>query len=214
LVVKLWFCPFLAYSKAFLICHLVEIASRRAHLDGMNRFGACCKTARVLVALAMPALAGCGQKPPPPPPVASSNHVYPTHAQTKLPTLRLWLGASEVSAEMALTDIQIETGMMFRTNLEENSGMIFPLPYPQQAKFWMLHCPLPLTAAFIDPQGQILEIHELRANDTNTVATDSSNIYYVLEMNQGWFTRHHIEPGTIVRSEVGALRETFVRRNP
>jgi uncharacterized membrane protein (UPF0127 family) len=160
------------------------------------------------------ALAGCGKKPATPMPVAQDQPVFPTHAQSKLPTLRLWLGASEVSAEMALSRMQIETGMMFRTNLEENSGMFFPLQQPQQARFWMLHCPLPLTAAFIDPQGQILEIHELHADDTNTVATDSRNILYVLEMNQGWFARHHIEPGTIVRSEAGTLEETFIRRTP
>jgi hypothetical protein len=168
----------------------------------------------VLAAFGVSALAGCGQQPAPPLPAAPPKHIYPTHAQSKLPTLRLWLGASEVSAEMALSDIQIETGMMFRTNLDENSGMIFPLQQPQQARFWMLNCPLPLTAAFIDPQGQILEIHDLHANDTNDVMTESRNILYVLEMNQGWFVRHHIEPGTIVRSEVGTLQETFFRRNP
>ena len=159
------------------------------------------------------ALAGCERKPAAPP-AAPAQHVFPSHAQSKLPTLRLWLGASEVSAELALSASQQETGMMFRTNLDENGGMIFPLPYPQRASFWMLNCPLPLTAAYIDPQGQILEIHELRANDTNGVAADSPNIYYVLEMNQGWFARHHIEPGTIVRSEKGTLRETFIRQNP
>ncbi len=172
------------------------------------------KMASVLAKLGVLALAGCGKEPAAPTPAAQPQHVFPTHAQARLPTLRLWLGAAEVSAEMALSDIQIETGMMFRTNLEENSGMIFPLPQPQQARFWMLHCPLPLTAAFMDPQGQILEIHELRPNDTNTVATDSRNILYVLEMNQGWFARHHIEPGTIVRSEAGTLGETFIRRTP
>ena len=188
---------------------LIEIASYCPHLRGMKCLGACWKTARVLAVLGVAALGGCGQKPDTPP-----KPVFPTHAQSKLPTLRLWLGAAEVSAEMALTDIQVETGMMFRTNLDENSGMIFPLQQPQQAKFWMLNCPLPLTAAFIDPQGQILEIHELHANDTNDVVTESRNILYVLEMNQGWFVRHHIEPGTIVRSEAGTLQETFFRRNP
>jgi hypothetical protein len=145
--------------------------------------------------------------------VAKPAHVYPAHAQAKLPALRLWLGAAEVTAEMALTPLQQETGMMFRTNLDENSGMIFPLPHLQRANFWMLHCPLPLTAAYIDPQGQILEIHELRANDTNGVVAGSPNIFYVLEMNQGWFARHHIEPGTIVRTERGTLEETFIRRD-
>ncbi len=115
---------------------------------------------------------------------------------------------------MALTEAQQETGMMFRTNMDENSGMIFPLSFPRQAAFWMANCPLPLTAAYINPQGQILEIHELRANDTNSVVAEAPNILYVLEMNKGWFARHQIEPGTTVRSERGTLRETFGRRNP
>jgi len=159
------------------------------------------------------ALVGCGPKAPPPPMVATSPPL-PTQAQSKLATVRLFLGESELSTEMALTPIQQETGMMFRTNMEENAGMIFPLPIPQQAGFWMTNCPLPLTAAYIDPQGQILEIHELHANDASTVYAEAQNIYYVLEVNQGWFDRHHIKTGTIVRTEKGTLGETFVRHNP
>jgi len=166
--------------------------------------------------LGVSALPGCGQKPAPPPPplLATTGPALPTHAQSKLPSIRLWLGPAEVSAEMALTGLQQETGMMFRTNMDENSGMIFPLPYPRQASFWMANCPLPLTAAYIDPQGQILEIHELHANDTNSVMAEAPNIFYVLEMNQGWFARRHIEPGTVVRTERGTLQETFRRPNP
>jgi hypothetical protein len=192
---------------------VVEIPARSAHLAGMKCFGASWKSAVGLGLVCLLALAGCGQKPAAPPLVAKPAHVYPAHAQAKLPTLRLWLGAAEVTAEMALTPLQQETGMMFRTNLDENSGMIFPLPYLQRANFWMFQCPLPLTAAYIDPQGQILEIHELHANETNGVVADSSNIFYVLEMSQGWFARHHIEPGTIVRTERGTLEETFIRRD-
>jgi hypothetical protein len=156
------------------------------------------------------AVAGCDQNVKP----ARPAHPLPTHAQAKLATIRLWLGAAELSAEMALTDIQQETGMMFRTNLDENSGMIFPLPYPRQASFWMTNCPLPLSAAYIDPQGEILEIHELHANDANPVDAGSRNVLYVLEASQGWFDRHHIVPGTVVRTERGTLRETFRRANP
>jgi uncharacterized membrane protein (UPF0127 family) len=157
------------------------------------------------------ALAGCGPKPAAPPSSGMLAHHLPTRAQSKLPGIRLWLGASEVLAEMALTGAQQETGMMFRTNMDENAGMIFPLRYPQRASFWMTNCPLPLTAAYINPQGEILEIHDMRANDATSIVADSPNILFVLEMNQGWFARHHIEPGTIVRTERGTLRETFFR---
>jgi hypothetical protein len=163
--------------------------------------------------LSVMALAGCGPKPGPPPALATTPPL-PTRAQPKLPTIRLYLGESELSTELAMSPIQQETGMMFRTNMDENAGMIFPLPYPQRAAFWMTNCPLPLTAAYIDPQGQILEIHELHANDATSVFSEAQNIYYVLEVNQGWFARHHIEVGTTIRSERGTLGETFGRLNP
>jgi len=157
------------------------------------------------------AAAGCGQKTTLPPPLEAPAHQLPTHAQAKLRAIRLWLGPAEVSAEMALTPIEEETGMMFRTNLDENSGMIFVLPYEQRASFWMTNCPLPLSAAYINSQGEIREVHELRANDANAVLAESADILYVLEMGRGWFARHHIEPGTTVLTEMGTLRETFER---
>jgi uncharacterized membrane protein (UPF0127 family) len=46
------------------------------------------------------------------------------------------------------------------------------------------------------------------------VTAESFNIYYVLEMNQGWFARHHIETGTTVLTERGTLQQTFIRGNP
>jgi uncharacterized membrane protein (UPF0127 family) len=184
---------------------LIENANRSAHLNGMRSI--------VLIGfLSVMALAGCGPKPVPPTAVATAP-LLPTRAQPKLPTIRLYLGESELSTELAMTPIQQETGMMFRTNMDENAGMIFPLPFPQRAAFWMTNCPLPLTAAYIDPQGQILEIHELHANDATSVFSEAQNIYYVLEVNQGWFARHHIEVGTTIRSERGTLGETFGRSN-
>jgi uncharacterized protein len=133
----------------------------------------------------------------------------PQHAQGTLASIRLWLGSAEVNAEMALTAEQDQTGMMFRTNMPEQNGMIFPLPYPQRAAFWMANCPLPLQAAYIDPTGQIVEIHDFHSFDTNSVLSTSINIYYVLEMNAGWFARHHIEPGTIITTEKGTLQAVF-----
>src|SRR5262245_34878323 len=60
-----------------------------------------------------------------------------TQAQPKLPTMKIFIGAEEMIAELALTPDQQRTGMMFRTNMAENAAMLFPLPYTQQASFWM-----------------------------------------------------------------------------
>jgi uncharacterized protein len=136
----------------------------------------------------------------------------PSAAQPKLPTMKVWLGAEEMTAELALTGEQMRTGMMFRTNLAENAGMLFVFSMPHRASFWMKNCPLPLSAAYIDPEGVILEIHDLQPHNTNSVEAASDRVQFVLETNQGWFGRHNVRPGMVVRTERGALTETFFRR--
>jgi uncharacterized membrane protein (UPF0127 family) len=136
----------------------------------------------------------------------------PTAAQPKLPTVKLWIGAEEMVTETALTGIQQQTGMMFRTNIAENEGMIFVFPYPHQASFWMKNTSVPLSAAYIDPEGIILEIHDLEPHNTNAVKAATDNIQYVLETSQGWFKRKKIEPGTLIQTDKGSLKKTFFRQ--
>ena len=133
----------------------------------------------------------------------------PTAAQPKLQTMKLWLGAEELVAELALTVEQVRAGMMFRTNMAENAGMLFVFPAPFRASFWMKNCPLPLSAAYIDPACVILEIHELLPHNTNQVVASSERIQFVLETGQGWFDRHHVTTGMVIRTERGPLLDTF-----
>jgi uncharacterized membrane protein (UPF0127 family) len=157
--------------------------------------------------------AGCEKSSDTPPvaavPAQPAQPALPTQAQPQLKTIRLWLGPEELITEMALTPVQEETGMMFRTNMAENAGMIFVFDRPQQVSFWMKNCPLPLSAAYINSEGSIVEINDLKAEDTNAVVAASDDVQFVLEVNQGWFNRHHIPTGTLVRTELGSLQETF-----
>ena len=123
--------------------------------------------------------------------------------------MKLWLGAEEMVAELALTSQQQQTGMMFRTDLAENAGMLFVFPVPHRASFWMKNCPLPLSAAYIDAEGVILEIHHLQAHNTNSVVASSDRVQFVLETSQGWFERHQVTTGMVVRTEHGSLVKTF-----
>ena len=100
----------------------------------------------------------------------------PTQAQPKLPTIKLWLGAEEMVAEVAGDDASRMTGMMFRTNMPENEGMLFVFPMPHRTSFWMKNTRIPLSAAYIDPEGTILEIHKLEPENTNAVNASSSRI--------------------------------------
>ena len=162
-----------------------------------------------LILTAAFALAGCQKTRHEP--EAQMDLSLPHTAQPKLPTVKLWLGPEELTAEMAVTGQQIRTGMMFRTNVAENEGMIFALPQTEQAAFWMKNCFVPLSVAYISPEGVILEIHDLEPQNTNSVIAASNNIRFALETKQGWFQRHHLGPGAAIRTERGSLMETFGR---
>ncbi len=178
---------------------------------------------RMLVGLVFAlVLQGCGKQAPSTVTTASSASAAspvtaatypwePTQAQPKLPTMKLYIQSEEMVAELALTADQVQTGMMFRTNMPPNTGMLFALRYTQRASFWMKNCPLPLSAAYIDPEGIIQEIHELQPYNTNAVLAASDNIRFVLEAPQGWFKEHRIGPGVAITTERGPLMQTFFR---
>ncbi|MGH7968931.1 MAG: DUF192 domain-containing protein [Limisphaerales bacterium] len=151
--------------------------------------------------------AGCVKPAAPAPPASDSSD--PTEAQPKLQTMRIYVGPEEMTAELALTPMQLHTGMMFRTNMDANAGMLFPLPVTQRASFYMKNCPYALSAAYIDPDGIIQEIHKLEPFNTNPVEAASANIRFVLETPQGWFEQHHIGTGVAVATERGPLLQTF-----
>jgi uncharacterized membrane protein (UPF0127 family) len=136
----------------------------------------------------------------------------PTEAQPKLQTMKIYLGAETFDAELALTPRQIQTGMMFRTNIQETDAMLFNLRYPQQASFWMKNCPESISVAYITADGVIQEIHHLEKNDTNSVVAARNDIVFALETKEGWFARHNIGVGTAIRTERGTLAETFLQQ--
>lgn len=135
-----------------------------------------------------------------------------THAQGKLPTIKVWLGTEELITEIARTEVQICTGMMYRTNMAENEAMIFVFPYPDRKGFYMRNCVVPLSAAYITPDGIIDEIVDLQPGNETPVVSKSANLQFVLEVPQGWFARHNMHTGMVIRTERGTLQETFFGR--
>jgi uncharacterized membrane protein (UPF0127 family) len=133
----------------------------------------------------------------------------PTQAQSKLRTVKLWLGAQEMITEVALTGLEQQTGMMFRTNMAENEGMLFVFGQPHRASFWMKNTLIPLSGAYLDSDGVILEIHDMKPRDESSIVAGNDNIRFVLETRAGWFQRNNVGVGAVVRSERGSLMETF-----
>jgi uncharacterized membrane protein (UPF0127 family) len=188
---------------------LVENGGGFSQADGMKLI----KMLPLLLAASL--LAGCKktETTAPSPPVPTVDNRLPTQAQPKLPTIKIYLGAEQLDAELAHTAEQEHTGMMFRTNITDESAMLFVLPEPIRAPngFWMTNCPVSLSAAYIGPDGVIEEIHHLEKNDNKAVVAINDNIVFVLEVNDGWFARHNINPGTVIRTDKGSLAETFFR---
>ena len=165
----------------------------------------------ITVLLAVALLAGC-QKSADVAPPPSVDDLLPKQAQPKLQTMKIYLGAETLDAELALNDQERMTGMMFRTNILETDAMLFVLPEPQRASFWMKNCPESISAAYVTPDGTIQEIHHLEKNDTNGVVAARDDIQFVLETKDGWFARHNINTGTVIRTEKGSLPETFFQK--
>jgi uncharacterized membrane protein (UPF0127 family) len=71
---------------------------------------------------------------------------------------------------------------------------------------------VPLSAAYINPEGVILEVHDLEPHNTNSVVAASDRVQFVLETSRAWFQRHGVREGMVVRTERGSLQETFFPR--
>jgi uncharacterized protein len=163
-------------------------------------------------ALLAVALLGIGCRKSTATPPEARRDAQAVRAQPRLPVIKLWLGAQELAAEIARSDDQIMTGMMFRTNIAESEGMLFVFPTPRRTSFWMHNVPIPLSCAYIDSGGTILEIHDLKPHEDTPIVADSDRIQFVLETSQGWFQRNQVSTGTLIRTERGPLLETFYRR--
>ena len=73
----------------------------------------------------------------------------------------------------------------------------------------MKNVTVPLSIAYIDPAGRILEVHDMEPLNTNSVFSVSQNIQYALEVPQGWFKRKGVGPGAVVMTEKGSLPKTY-----
>ena len=111
-----------------------------------------------LTCASMTLFIGCEKSSAPAAPLApaSTNTFNPNRAQPKLPTTKLWLGAQELTAELATRPKEIMTGMMFRQTMEEHEAMLFIFTGAGHRSFWMKNVSLPLSCAYIDSDGVIL----------------------------------------------------------
>ena len=115
-------------------------------------------------------------------------------AQT-LPTIRLSAGIHNIQAQLAQTPDQRATGLMFRSSMATNEGMLFAFDAPATQCFWMKNTLLPLSAAFIADNGTVINIEDMKPQTLDSHCSKQP-VRFVLEMNQGWFEKRGIKPGS------------------
>lgn len=128
--------------------------------------------------------------------------------------------------EFAKTDEEKSLGLMQRSHLRENSGMLFIYPVKERIKIWMLNTLIDLSVAFLDENGVILEIHELKAypekmkEKTPDIrffleksVKSSVPVSFALEMNSRWFYNHDVLAGDVLKWEESKPQAFIVRKS-
>jgi hypothetical protein len=121
-------------------------------------------------------------------------------AGADLPVLDLNAGIHLIRAEVANTFDSRARGLMFRKGLGSNSGMLFVFPDVTTHCMWMKNTYVPLSVAFVDEQGTIVSIHDMKPLD-ETSHCAARPARFALEMSQGWFAQKGVKPG----AKIGGL---------
>ncbi len=113
----------------------------------------------------------------------------------KLQSIQLNAGMHLIRAELASTADERTIGLMFRQTMPTNDGMLFEFELPSQQCFWMKNTLLPLSAAFIADDGTIVNIENMKPQTLDSHCS-AKPVRFVLEMNQGWFTKRGLKVGS------------------
>jgi uncharacterized protein len=114
--------------------------------------------------------------------------------QLDLPRVDLSAGMHKIEAQVARTPTETANGLMWRKQMPQHEGMLFVFPQAIQQCFWMKNTLLPLSAAFIDDDGTIVNIADMQPQSLDSHCAERP-VRYVLEMNQGWFAKRGIKAG-------------------
>ncbi len=113
----------------------------------------------------------------------------------KLPTTTISVKGHNLIVELAVTTKERSCGLSNRPLLGENKGMLFVYPKSRKLSFWMKNTWIPLSIAFVDASGKIINIENMVPAQTKARYCSAKPALYALEVNQGWFQSHGIGNG-------------------
>ena len=119
-------------------------------------------------------------------------------AQSAMPVLELTAGFHRIEAEVAANDQNRQVGLMNRKSMAQQRGMLFVFPQANTHCMWMRNTLLPLSVAFLDEDGAIINIEDMQPQTLDSHESKGP-AKYALEMNLGWFAKRGIKPGDRVQ---------------
>lgn len=156
------------------------------------------RLAAALVALAT--LTACGQ----------ADEAARGAPKTGLDWFPIKIGSNVVQMQLAVTNEEMQRGLMARKDLKSGEGMLFVYTSPQQVSFWMRNTPTALDIGFLTGDGILREVYPLFPFDERPVPSRSEAIQYALETKQGWFEFAQVKPGDLL--DMAALKSALKAR--
>ena len=118
----------------------------------------------------------------------------PAEPNPTLPHVYLQAGIHRIKAEVADSQAERSRGLMLRTSLQPNSGMLFVFERAAVHCFWMKNTLIPLTIAFLDDDGTIVNLADMQPHDESSHCPERP-VRHALEMEQGWFKAKGLKAG-------------------
>lgn len=158
------------------------------------------------MAVLMFLLWGCTTGPSPVAPTASASSPQTATSGHGLREIALSVSGQSVIAEVADTNPLRRKGLMHRTSMVPDHGMLFVYPDERERSFWMKNTLLPLSIAYINQGGTIVHMADMEPLDERSVRSLYPAMY-ALEMPQGWFDAHGVMVGEVISGLPGASQE-------
>jgi uncharacterized membrane protein (UPF0127 family) len=119
--------------------------------------------------------------------------------QAALPTITLSINGHNLRAEVAATLQSRRKGLMSRPALADGEAMLLVFPENKRHCLWMRDTLIPLSAAFLNKSGDIVNIAAKMQPQTDRRHCATAPAQYALETSQGWFIKHGIKAGDTIK---------------
>lgn len=129
--------------------------------------------------------------------------LFAATALAQMPSIALTASFHRIEAEVAADQASRMQGLMHRKSMAPNQGMLFVFPHPDRYCMWMRNTFLPLSVAFLDDEGKILNIEDMKPQTEDNHCAGAP-ARFALEMNRGWFADKGIKPG----QRIGGLEKS------